>query len=232
MSDNPGYPLDKDEPVDTLGRHRTDEVERCKNCGHPIRACIGTSTGWEHFPSPPDPTKGWQGVRCPGRLTGAEPIEEQAKRWECCHIEEGVTEHEGALFELTLSAKPEDNTLMCLGHLPRYINRDNTTQISPVWQEESGNRVFPGDLMEPVRPARNNIDASGRLERLPREGEFYTRSRDGVKIKVTRTKAVNKFHPHDGADVEYVKNGETRKQWVFFSNFSRTYQWSEHQGWE
>jgi hypothetical protein len=53
-------------------------VRRCRNCDHPIRVNDGYPAGWEHFPYPADPSKGWQGVRCPRRLTVAVPAE--AKR--------------------------------------------------------------------------------------------------------------------------------------------------------
>lgn len=58
----------------------------CRNCGLPISEAPkrrvrylgyadvgGSSTGWIHDPG--SPILGWQGVRCPGRLTGALPIE-------------------------------------------------------------------------------------------------------------------------------------------------------------
>lgn len=64
-----------------LAQARADALEAiatepilCQHCSLPIRGNPSSSTGWEHYPSPPDPTKGWQGVRCPGRLSGAEPI--------------------------------------------------------------------------------------------------------------------------------------------------------------
>lgn len=43
----------------------------CRHCDHPIRRNPSSSTGWEHWPG--DPAKGWQGIRCPGRICGAEP---------------------------------------------------------------------------------------------------------------------------------------------------------------
>ncbi len=45
----------------------------CRNCGFPVVPCGGSSTGWTHDPG--SPVKGWQGVRCPSRLCGAEPME-------------------------------------------------------------------------------------------------------------------------------------------------------------
>jgi hypothetical protein len=43
----------------------------CHNCGHPIRRKDGSSTGWTHGGA--HRRRGWQGVRCPRKLTGAVP---------------------------------------------------------------------------------------------------------------------------------------------------------------
>ncbi len=61
---------------------RLDEDEAaaggCMNCGLPIAAAT-TKTGWTHG----DRTAvkgGWQGVRCPGKITGALPWPDPARR--------------------------------------------------------------------------------------------------------------------------------------------------------
>jgi hypothetical protein len=41
---------------------------RCCNCGRGIFRLDASSTGWTHGPD------GWQGIRCPGALTGALPV--------------------------------------------------------------------------------------------------------------------------------------------------------------
>jgi hypothetical protein len=41
-------------------------VPRCRNCGYLIAQAAASPTGWTHAPH-------WQGVRCPGDVTGAEP---------------------------------------------------------------------------------------------------------------------------------------------------------------
>jgi len=41
-------------------------LPRCKNCGYLIAQAAASPTGWTHGPH-------WQGVRCPGDITGAEP---------------------------------------------------------------------------------------------------------------------------------------------------------------
>jgi hypothetical protein len=43
-------------------------ADRCRFCNHPIIPA-DTSTGWIHG----GPARAWQGVRCPGRVTGAVP---------------------------------------------------------------------------------------------------------------------------------------------------------------
>ena len=49
------------------------DVLTCKHCAHPIKQNVGSQYEWTHFPYPPDPGKGWQGLRCPVRLTTADP---------------------------------------------------------------------------------------------------------------------------------------------------------------
>ncbi|MGD0704765.1 MAG: hypothetical protein ABSA02_33360 [Trebonia sp.] len=41
-------------------------LPRCTNCGYLIAEAAASPTGWTHGPH-------WQGVRCPGGVTGAEP---------------------------------------------------------------------------------------------------------------------------------------------------------------
>jgi hypothetical protein len=41
-------------------------LPRCRNCGYLIAQSAASPTGWTHGPH-------WQGVRCPGDITGAEP---------------------------------------------------------------------------------------------------------------------------------------------------------------
>jgi hypothetical protein len=41
-------------------------LPRCRNCGYLIAQAAASPTGWTHGPH-------WQGVRCPGDVTGAEP---------------------------------------------------------------------------------------------------------------------------------------------------------------
>ncbi len=47
-------------------------VKLCGNCGLPItdftKSAYRSPTGWSH-----DRWGGWEGIRCPGRLTGATP---------------------------------------------------------------------------------------------------------------------------------------------------------------
>jgi hypothetical protein len=50
--------------------------KNCRFCERPIRPCRTSVTGWEHWSG--DPAKGWQGLRCPSRMSGAEP---DAKGW-------------------------------------------------------------------------------------------------------------------------------------------------------
>lgn len=50
----------------------------CRNCGLPVAPAAGrrpgdSPAGWTHNPS--SVVLGWQGVRCPGRITGAQPME-------------------------------------------------------------------------------------------------------------------------------------------------------------
>lgn len=48
----------------------------CRHCGHVIVPNALTSTGWTHGDEHGDSTDGrWVGVRCPGKLCGAEPAE-------------------------------------------------------------------------------------------------------------------------------------------------------------
>ena len=52
-----------------LTRHRRPParaIPRCRNCGYLIAQAAASPTGWTHGPH-------WQGVRCPGDVTGAEP---------------------------------------------------------------------------------------------------------------------------------------------------------------
>jgi hypothetical protein len=52
-----------------LTRHRRSArraLPRCRNCGYLITPAAASHTGWSHGPH-------WQGVRCPGDVTGAEP---------------------------------------------------------------------------------------------------------------------------------------------------------------
>ena len=44
-------------------------IDHCVHCGNPILRDSGSPTGWMHGGT----TRDWQGKRCPGRLTGAEP---------------------------------------------------------------------------------------------------------------------------------------------------------------
>lgn len=48
-------------------------IVKCRNCGHPVTRAVKSArcspTGWAHWGF-------WQGIRCPGRLTGAEPGDE------------------------------------------------------------------------------------------------------------------------------------------------------------
>jgi hypothetical protein len=48
------------------GRRSRRALPRCKNCGYLIAQAVASPTGWTHGPH-------WQGVRCPGDATGAEP---------------------------------------------------------------------------------------------------------------------------------------------------------------
>ena len=53
----------------TLTRYRRRArraLPRCRNCGYLITQSAASPTGWTHGPH-------WQGVRCPGDVTGAEP---------------------------------------------------------------------------------------------------------------------------------------------------------------
>lgn len=52
------------------------QAERtCRHCGHVIVRNARTSTGWTHGDRHGDSEDGcWVGVRCPGALTGAEPV--------------------------------------------------------------------------------------------------------------------------------------------------------------
>lgn len=63
--------------LDSLGLGES-RAPLCTHCRHPIMKDGRSSTGWTHFPDPPDPNKGWQGVRCPGLLTGATPDDDAA----------------------------------------------------------------------------------------------------------------------------------------------------------
>lgn len=47
--------------------------ERCRHCTHRIVPHPDTSTGWTHGDVRGSGIFRWSGVRCPGRLTGAEP---------------------------------------------------------------------------------------------------------------------------------------------------------------
>jgi hypothetical protein len=41
-------------------------IPRCRNCGYLINEAAASPTGWTHGPH-------WQGLRCPGDVTSAEP---------------------------------------------------------------------------------------------------------------------------------------------------------------
>lgn len=47
-------------------RSRRPVLPRCQHCGYLIAQAAASPTGWTHGPH-------WQGVRCPGDVTGAEP---------------------------------------------------------------------------------------------------------------------------------------------------------------
>jgi len=47
-------------------------IPRCAHCGYLIAQAAASPTGWTHGPH-------WQGVRCPGDVTGAEP--RLVERW-------------------------------------------------------------------------------------------------------------------------------------------------------
>jgi hypothetical protein len=51
-------------------------MRSCRHCQGPIRRQPRTSTGWTHGSIPEQPGVVWQGVRCPRRLTGAQPEED------------------------------------------------------------------------------------------------------------------------------------------------------------
>jgi hypothetical protein len=48
-----------------FGRPARRALPRCRNCGYLIAQAAASPTGWTHGPH-------WQGVRCPGGVTGAE----------------------------------------------------------------------------------------------------------------------------------------------------------------
>jgi hypothetical protein len=48
------------------GRPEDTPVVFCGTCGRPVEVKAGSPTGWTHWGM-------WQGVRCPGVLTGAVP---------------------------------------------------------------------------------------------------------------------------------------------------------------
>jgi hypothetical protein len=50
----------------TRYRRARPAIPRCRNCGYLIAEAAASPTGWTHGPH-------WQGVRCPGDVTGAEP---------------------------------------------------------------------------------------------------------------------------------------------------------------
>lgn len=68
---------------DAVSLTRADEYARwlrdpvkCRNCGEPIErwsdSSFRSSTGWSHR-NPATEHGDWEGIRCPGRLTGAGP---------------------------------------------------------------------------------------------------------------------------------------------------------------
>jgi hypothetical protein len=84
--------VDFDAALDELRSALAEDTEvpvephpMCKNCGRPIHRSTreACKAGWDHGRYWGDPDN-WQGVRCPGRLTGAEfavPVEpEEAEK--------------------------------------------------------------------------------------------------------------------------------------------------------
>ena len=56
-----------------LGPPQVPEAEQplCANCGNPIRRAPASPTGWTHGRN--RLAREWQGMRCPGAITGATP---------------------------------------------------------------------------------------------------------------------------------------------------------------
>ncbi len=49
----------------------------CRNCGHPVIRKMRSPTGWTHYDRQAV-WGGWQGMRCPGAITGAVPPDDSA----------------------------------------------------------------------------------------------------------------------------------------------------------